>query len=59
MIRETLKTGGNITDVEWHNQELIVTPMSYECTLGNVFFFHTNLVVVRAEIKFGKIMSTT
>jgi hypothetical protein len=59
MIHETLKSGGRITKVEWNNQELIVTLMSYECSLGNAFFFHTNMVVDREEIKFGKILSTT
>jgi hypothetical protein len=59
MIDETFKSGGIITEAEWHNQELIVTLMSSKCSLGNVLFFHTNLVMARAEIKFSKIMSTT
>jgi hypothetical protein len=59
MIHETLKSGGIITEVEGHNQELIVTLMSSECNLENAFFFHTNLVISRANIKFGKILSTT
>jgi hypothetical protein len=59
MIHETLKSGGRIIEVEWNNQELIVILMSYECSLGNVLFFHTKLVVSRAEIKFGKILITT
>jgi hypothetical protein len=50
MIHETLKSGGRIIEVEWHNKELIVTLMIYECSLGNVFFFHTNMVVARVEI---------
>ena len=40
MIHETLKSGGRITKVEWNNQELIVTLMSFECSLGNVLFFY-------------------
>jgi hypothetical protein len=59
MIHETLKSGGRIIEAKWNNQELIVTLMSFECILENVFFFHTNLVVDRAKIKFGKIISTT
>jgi hypothetical protein len=59
MIHETLKSGGSIREAEWHNQELIVTLMSYECSLGNVFLLHMNLVVSRTDIKFGKILSTT
>jgi hypothetical protein len=59
MIHETLKSGGSITEAEWHNQELIVTLMSSKCSVGNVFLFHTNLVVARAEMKFGKTLSTT
>jgi hypothetical protein len=58
MIHETLKSGGRITKVEWNNQELIVTLMGFECSIGNVFFFHMNMVVARSEIKFGKILST-
>jgi len=58
MIHDTLKSGESIIDVKWNNQELIRTLMSYECSLGNVFF-HTNLVVSRVNIQFGKILSTT
>jgi hypothetical protein len=59
MTHETLKSGGSIIEVEWHNQELTVTLMNSKYSLGNVFFFHMNLVVAKAEIKFGKILSTT
>jgi hypothetical protein len=59
MIPETLKSGGRIIEAKWHNEELIVTFMSSKCSLGNVFFFHMNLVVSRTKINFGKILSTT
>jgi hypothetical protein len=59
MIHETLKSGGSIIEDEWHNQELVEILMIFECSIGNVFFFHTNMVVARVEIKFGKILSTT
>jgi hypothetical protein len=53
MIHETLKSGGSIIEAKWNNQELIVALMSSECSLGNVLFFHTNLVVAKVKIKFG------
>ena len=59
VIHETLKSGGNITEAKGHDQELIVTLMNYKCSLGNVFLYHTYLVVARMEIKFGKVLSTT
>jgi len=57
-IHETLKSGGSIIEVEWHNQEPIVPLMSFECSIWNVLFFHTNLVVAREDIIFGKTLST-
>jgi hypothetical protein len=33
MIHETLKSGGRITHAKGHDQELIVTLMSYKCIL--------------------------
>jgi hypothetical protein len=59
MIHETLESGGGITQAKWHDQELIITRMSSKGNLGNVFFFHTYLVVARTEIKFSKVLSTT
>ena len=46
MIHETLKSGGSITQDKGNDQELIVTLMSSKGSLGNVFLFHTDLVVV-------------
>jgi hypothetical protein len=59
MIHETLESGGSITQAKGHDQELIVTLMSSKCSLGNVFLFHTYLVVARTKIKFSKVLSTT
>jgi hypothetical protein len=33
--------------------------MSAKCSLGNIFLFHTHLVVARTEVKFGKLLSPT
>jgi hypothetical protein len=59
MIHETLKSGGGITREKGHDQELIVTLMSEKGSLGDVFLFHTYLVVARTEIKFCKVLSIT
>jgi hypothetical protein len=59
MIHETLKSGGGITETKGHDQELIVALMSVKCRLGDVFLFHTYLVVARMEVKFGKVLSPT
>jgi hypothetical protein len=59
MIHETLKSGGSVTQAKRNYQELIVTLMTYKCSLGNVFLFHMDLLVVKTEIKFGEVLSTT
>jgi hypothetical protein len=59
MVHETLKSGRCITEAKGHDQELIVTLMSLKGNFGNVFLLHTDLVVARTEIKFGKVLSTT
>jgi hypothetical protein len=59
IIHESFESGGSITKAKWHNEELIVTLVSLECSLGNFFFLHMNLVVAKVEINFGKILSTT
>jgi hypothetical protein len=59
MIHETLKSGRGITEAKGPNQELIVNLMSSKGNLGNVFLFHTYMVVSRTKIKFGKVSSTT
>ena len=46
MIHETLKSGGGITETKGNDQEVIVAHMSAKCSLGDVFLFHTYLVVV-------------
>ena len=59
IIHETLESGGGITQEKWNYQELIVTLMSSKCSLGNVFLFHTYLVVAITNNKFSKVPSTT
>jgi hypothetical protein len=59
MINETLKSGGGITKTKGHGQELIVALMSVKCCLGDVFLFHTYLVVSRTKVKLGKVLSPT
>jgi hypothetical protein len=54
-----LKSGGIITQAKGNDQELIVTLMRSKCSLGNVFFLHTYMVVARTKINFGKVLSTT
>jgi hypothetical protein len=58
-IHGTLKSGGSIMQAKGHDQEFIETLVSSKCSLGNVFFLHTYLVVARTKIKFGKVLSTT
>jgi len=59
MIHETLKSGRGITQAKRHDEECIVTLMSYKGVIGDVLLFHTYMVVTRMEIKFGKVLSTT
>jgi hypothetical protein len=54
MIHEALESGGSITQAKGHDQNLIVALMSSKCSLGNVYLFHTYLVVARMKIKFSK-----
>jgi hypothetical protein len=57
MIHETLKIGGSIKETKGHDQELVVALMSVKFCLGDVFLFHTYLVVVRTEVEFGEVLS--
>jgi hypothetical protein len=59
MIHEVLEGGGGITQAKGHDQKLIVALMSYKGSLGNVFLFHTYLVVARMEIQFSEESGTT
>jgi hypothetical protein len=45
MIHEALEGGGGITKAKGHEQKLIVALMSSKVCLGNVFLFHTYLVI--------------
>ena len=47
MIHEALESGGRITQVEGHDEKLIVALMSYKGSLRNVCLFHMDLVVAR------------
>jgi hypothetical protein len=59
MIHEDLESGGSITQVKGHEQELIVSLMSSKGSLRNVDLFHMYLVVARTKIMFSKVLSTT
>jgi hypothetical protein len=59
MIHETLKNGGRIIETKGNNQELIVALMSAKFRIGDVFLFHTYLVVSRMKVTFGKVLSPT
>jgi hypothetical protein len=54
MIHETLKSRGGIREIKGHDQEIIVALMSVKFYLGDVFLFHTYLVV-----DFGKVFIPT
>jgi hypothetical protein len=59
MIHENFKSGGTISQEKGHDQELIVTLICSKCSLGNVLFLHTYLVVAKIKIMFGKSLRTT
>jgi hypothetical protein len=59
MIHEALEGGGGITQAKGHDHKLIVALMSSKGHLGNVFLFHTYLMISRAKIKFSKELGTT
>jgi hypothetical protein len=59
MVHEALEGGGGITQAKGHDQKLIVALMSAKGCLGNVYLFHTYLVIARVKIKFGKELGAT
>jgi hypothetical protein len=59
MIHEALEGGGGITQANGHDQKLIVALMTVKGHIGNVYLFHTYLVIARAKIKFSKELGTT
>jgi hypothetical protein len=59
MIHEALECGGGITQDKGHDQNLIVALMSCKGILGNVFLFHTYLLVAQIKIKFSKQLGAT
>jgi hypothetical protein len=59
MIHESLEGGGGITKAKGHDQKLVVDLMSSKGSLGNVFLFHTYLVVARTKINFSKELGAT
>ena len=59
MIHKALEGGGGITQAKGNDQKLIVALMSAKGHLGNVYLFHTYLVIARAKIKFSKELGTT
>jgi hypothetical protein len=58
-ILEALEGGWGITQAKGHDQKLIVALMSSKGILGNVYLFHTYLVVARMKIKFSKELGAT
>jgi hypothetical protein len=50
MIHEDLEIGGGITKAKGHEKKLIGALMSSKGSLGNVYLFHTYLVVARTKI---------
>ena len=54
IIHEALESGGSITQAKEHDQKLIVALMSSKGSIGNVYLFHTYLVVARMKIKFSE-----
>jgi hypothetical protein len=59
MIHEDLEGGGGISQAKGNDQKLKVALMSVKGHLGNVFLFHTYLVIARVKIKFSKELGTT
>jgi hypothetical protein len=59
MIHEALEGGGGITQAKGHDQKLIVALMSSKGSLGNIYLFHTYLVVARTKIQFSEELGTT
>jgi hypothetical protein len=50
---------GGITQAKGHDQKLIVALMSSKGSLGNVYLFHTYLVVAQTKIKFSEELGAT
>ena len=48
MIHKTLESGRRIAQAKGNYQEFKVTLTSSKCSIGDVFLFHTDLVVARA-----------
>jgi hypothetical protein len=47
MIHETLKSGRCITQIEGHDQEIIMALMILKSSFGNIDLFHMYLVVYK------------
>jgi hypothetical protein len=59
MIHEALEGGGGITQAKGHDQKLIVALMSSKGSLGNIYLFHTYLVVAQMKIQFSEELGAT
>jgi hypothetical protein len=59
IIHEALEGGGGVTQAKGHDQKLIVALMSSKGHLGDIFLFHTYLVIAQAKIKFSKELGST
>jgi hypothetical protein len=59
MIHEALEGGVGITQAKGHDQILIASLMSSKGSLGDIFLFHTYLVVARTKIQFSEELGAT
>jgi hypothetical protein len=59
MIHEALEGGGGVAQAKGHDQKLIVALMSSKGHLGDVYLFHTYLVIAQVKIKFSKELGST
>jgi hypothetical protein len=57
-VHEALEGGWYIAKVKRHDQKLIVALMGVKSCLGDVFFFHPNLMLSQAKIQFGEVLGS-
>jgi hypothetical protein len=57
MNHETLKSGSRITQEKGNVQEFVVSLMISKCSLGDVFFLHTYLLVAEQRSSLVKYLA--
>jgi hypothetical protein len=57
-VQDTREGGRCIAKAKGHHQELILAFVSDKINFRNFHLLHVNLVIARAEIKFGEELST-